>query len=339
MKELEYKEIIASIHLCNEQGNLNQEAAGWSRFPVYISNLKGHFLRKKKWNYWCITNSKCLFSITISDVDYLGLIFVYYLDFETGEYGEDTVVVPFGRNIVMSEEPGYKAEYNGKNVKVKFTPGENKIQLSARWKNLQGKTLESEIEIFMPDKHETLNVVVPWSNTRFQYTSKQNCLPAAGYFKTGDKKFEFSSADSFACLDFGRGVWPYSIAWNWGSFSARIGKHMIGFNGGGKWTDGTGISENAICIDGKLYKIREPLNWDYDQRNYMQPWKIKSTLTESIDLTFTPFFDRVAKVNLLVLKSAGHQCFGKYSGCISVGGINLKIENVIGWAEEHIARW
>lgn len=339
MNHLETKELTQPVRLCDDNGNLNEASAGWSRYPLHTCNLKGHWSRKKKWNYWCITGSKYIYSITISDVDYLGLIFVYYLDIETGEYAEDTLVVPFGAGVAMGEQVSDTAAYRSKNVHVKFSYSENTILLSTLWKNFHGKTLESEIKITVPANHETLSVVVPWSASRFQYTSKQHCLPAEGYFKTGDKKYHISSADSFACLDFGRGIWPYSINWNWGAFSARISGHTVGFNGGGQWTDKTGISENSVCIDGKLFKIQEPLKWEYDNRDFMKPWKIKSTLTDIVDLTFTPFFDRVAKINLLVLKSEANQCFGKYSGTITKGGTALNIENVIGWAEEHVAKW
>ena len=339
MNSLEYKEITKPTLLCKANGNLNPEAAGWSRFPVYTSNLKGHFLRKKKWNYWCIISSKYLYSITISDTGYVGLVFVYYMDFETGEYGEDTLLIPFGSGVMMGENMTDTVEYCSKNVHVKFAYSGKTVQLSTRWKNFHGKTLESEVIVTVPEGHETLNVVVPWNSKQFQYTSKQHCLPAEGYFKINGKPFLFKADDAFACQDFGRGVWPYSISWNWGAFSARVNGQTVGFNSGDKWTDGTGITENSVCVDGKLFKFQEPLKWEYDKQNFMNPWKIKSTLSNMVDLTFTPFFDRNANTNLLILKSAVHQCFGKYTGTIIAGGIVLNIENVTGWAEEHIARW
>lgn len=340
MKNHEHTEIIGPTLLCDSKGNLNPAAAGWSRFPVYTSNLKGHFLRKKKWNYWCIISSKYLYSVTISDVDYVGLVFVYYMDFETGEYGEDTLTIPFASGVRMGERMNDTAEYEGDKARVKFTYTGNQILLSTFWKNIQGKQLESEITITVPPGHETLNVVVPWSDSLFQYTSKQHCLPTSGYFKVDGREFLFTTDDAFACQDFGRGVWPYSIAWNWGAFSARVSGHTVGFNSGNKWTDGTGMTENSVCVDGRLYKITGQLKWEYNNQNFLQPWHIsgKQEVVE-VDLTFTPFFDRNSKTNLLILKSAVHQCFGKYSGTIKVNNNAYNIENVTGWAEEHIAKW
>lgn len=339
MKNLEHTEIKKKVLLCNAEGNLNPEAAGWSRFPLQIGNLSGHFLRKKKWNYWCITSDKYMFSVTLSTLDYAGLAFVYYMDFETNQFEEDTLIVPLGTGIELGEQVHNTAQYSGKKVAMKFTQTGNQIQLSANWKDFHGRALSCDITVTVPHQHETLNVVVPWSNTQFQYTSKQHSLPAEGYFQVGEKKYFFHPQNSFACLDFGRGIWPYAISWNWGAFTAKSNEHTIGFNMGDKWTDGTGITENSVCIDGKLYKIQEELNLDYDPNNFMKPWIVTGKLSDSVQLTFTPFYERVAKSNLLIIQSEVHQCFGKYSGTIKADGNIYQITDAIGWAEEHKARW
>ena len=36
---------------------------------------------------------------------------------------------------------------------------------------------------------------------------------------------------------------------------------MIGLQFGGKWTEGTGMTENAPCIDGRVSKISQELEW------------------------------------------------------------------------------
>lgn len=71
----------------------------------------------------------------------------------------------------------------------------------------------------------------------------------------------------------------------------------------------------------------------------MSPWKMISE-DERLNLTFTPFFERVAKTDLKVLNSEVHQMFGKYSGSlVSDDGEKINIDNLIGFAEEHHARW
>ncbi|HEY3367062.1 MAG TPA: DUF2804 family protein [Symbiobacteriaceae bacterium] len=67
------RELTTPVLLCDDRGRLNPAAAGWSRRPLHTCNLKGRWPRKKRWNYWCITTDRHLFSATLSDIDYMGL--------------------------------------------------------------------------------------------------------------------------------------------------------------------------------------------------------------------------------------------------------------------------
>ena len=50
--------------------------------------------------------------------------------------------------------------------------------------------------------------------------------------------------------------------------------------------------------------------------------------------------DRTARTNLAVIQSEVHQMFGRYTGqAVTDSGEVLRIENLIGFAEEHHARW
>ena len=65
-----------------------------------------------------------------------------------------------------------------------------------------------------------------------------------------------------------------------------------------------------------------------------------SSLDGRLDLEFTPFIERVAKTNLLVITSEVHQMFGRYRGTVITDeGEVIKMDGLIGWAEEHHARW
>jgi hypothetical protein len=48
----------------------------------------------------------------------------------------------------------------------------------------------------------------------------------------------------------------------------------------------------------------------------------------------------VAKTDALILKSEVHQMFGRYKGrVVTDEGKTLEISDLVGWAEEHNARW
>jgi hypothetical protein len=71
----------------------------------------------------------------------------------------------------------------------------------------------------------------------------------------------------------------------------------------------------------------------------MQPWRFTDSQGR-LDLTFTPFKDRVAKTNLGVISSQVHQMFGRYTGwAMDDHGKRVEIKDLIGFAEEHRARW
>ena len=59
-------------------------------------------------------------------------------------------------------------------------------------------------------------VVVPWSESRFQYTVKDVALPASGTVTITGRQYEVPEG-SWAVLDHGRGRWPYRVTWNWGA--------------------------------------------------------------------------------------------------------------------------
>jgi hypothetical protein len=223
---------------------------------------------------------------------------------------------------------------------VEFIEKDGEIKLRVQTPEFGGKPFEASFTVTRPVNHETLNVVIPWSQSRFQFTSKQECLPASGKLIMGNTEISFSGDESFGCLDFGRGVWKYSSSWNWGAFSGKSGSNTVGINLGGKWTDGTGFTENGIVVNGKLIKIGEEIQFQYDPQNFMKPWKMKSKKSNLIDLTFTPFFERVAKTDALILWSEVHQMIGYYDGVIQdENGVSYAIERIPGWAEEHHARW
>lgn len=333
------KEIIDKVYLCDRFGNLNPSAIGWSRKPLHICNLKGHIFRKKKWNYWCILTDKFLFSLTLSNIDYIGLAFAYFIDFVKKEMIEKTVILPFGIGCILPDEVEKDIEFKNKNMNFSIKYLDEEIKVNFVCPSMQGKKVLADVIIKYPKNHETLNVVVPWSKTRFQFTSKQNTLPAKGSICVDDKIYEFKQNNSFACLDYGRGVWKYNVMWNWASFSGWEGENLIGANFGGKWTDRTLSNENGICFNGKLYKISEDVNFIYNRKNFMQTWTIKTDITDSVDLKFTPFFERKSYANLIFLKTQVHQMFGYFSGILSFNNQKIKINNIIGWAEEHIGKW
>lgn len=331
------RELQGPVDLCDAKGHLNPDAVGWSRHPLHRCNLSGRRGRKKRWNYWAVTSPDHLFSVTLSDIDYLGLAFIYYLDFHTGWFAELTVSRLFGKGCELGETVTGDLRFDDPRLKLHLTDDGSQVRLHVEAPEFHGKALAADLTITRPLGHETLNVVVPWSGRHFQYTSKQEALPAEGQVVLDGTAVAFPAGESWGCLDFGRGVWPYRTSWNWAAAAGRVDGRPVGFNLGGRWTDGTGYTENGLVVDGRLTKISGPVHFRYDADELKNPWHVGG---ERVDLTFVPFYERVAKTDLLVLRSEAHQLIGRFSGMIETDdGERLTIRNMVGWAEEHYARW
>ncbi len=340
MPRYEERELTAPVDLCSGPGRLNRDAVGFSRFPLHRCNVTGRFLRKKKWNYWCVCATDFAFSFGIANVDYFGTSFIYIADFRNNSCEEMNTVVPFGTGFEMPETVEETVSYHHKKLNIDIVYNSaTSITAKITAPSFKGRRLDAEFDITIPDNHETLNVVIPWSDTLFQFTSKQNTMPTKGFVQFGDDRYEFGAPDAFAILDYGRGIWPYETKWNWASGSAWQGGDLVGLQFGALWTDGTGMNENGIMLNSKLYKIHEDMVIRYDTSNYMKPWTLKTECSDMVDLVLTPRMEKSQKINAGIIAAEGHQMFGSYSGIIRVAGREIKIENIPGWAEQHVSKW
>jgi hypothetical protein len=334
------REHTEPVLLCDDRGDLNDGARGWSRHPVHICNLSGHPNQKKKWNFWLILNERFGLSVTLANIDYIGAGNIMLFDMRTHEMlSDNTVVTPQGRGLDMPETVDSTVKLNRADMKVGLVHEPGVVRIRALVPKAQGGRLDVDITLHKPAEHETLNTVIPWSREQFHFTSKQNTLAATGTVTLGDRSISFAPEDSFGVLDFGRGIWPREFIWNWASFNTRQGADLIGINLGGKWTDGTGANENGLCLNGRLHKIMEDVIFEYDTADFMKPWRLYTSDTNAVDLVLTPVWDKAAGVNMGDTKTGTHQCFGHFSGTVRAGDRTVEIRNAFGWAEEHIGNW
>jgi len=62
--------------------------------------------------------------------------------------------------------------------------------------------------------------------------------------------------------------------------------------------------------------------------------------SNAVDMTFSPFFVRIATTNVKVVQTEVHQLVGYFNGKVQLlDGSILHIRNMIGSSEEHIAKW
>ena len=281
-----------------------------------------------------------MFSATISHIDYAAVCFVYILDYETQRFFEKQITIPMGRNVKMPEDVLESVKFTNDNLSIQMFHIQGETHLSVTIPDFDNEVLHADLHITHPPGDESLNVVIPKSRNIFQFTAKHHTLPTSGFVKIGDKRYDFNPDYSFAVLDYGRGVWPREAKWNWAMASQRLGGRRIGLNFGGVWTDGTGMTENAVFIDGVMTKIHEDVLFTYDPINFMAPWKIRTRFSNIVDLTFTPFFERVSMTDVKLVRTEVHQLVGYFDGSVQLhDGSMLQIRQMLGCSEEHVAKW
>lgn len=343
MAKYEEKEITQPVKLCLDNGDLNTESAGWSCTPLHICNLSGNWPKKKKWNFWLVLGPDFGFSATVANVDYIGLGAVSFVDLKKKVTLNGVAVIPRGKGVDMPETVEEDVVLKRKDMRISFTHPPGQVKILVESPTFQAGKLTADISLDRPAAHETLNTVIPWSDKLFHFTSKQNTLPARGSVTFGGVTYEFNPENSFGVLDFGRGIWPETINWNWGAFSHYQDGDLIGVNMGAKWTDGTGHNENGIMLNGRLTKIMEDIIFDYDTSDFMKPWKIKSSETDILDLVLTPVYDNGAGVasssDSKQVAASNHQMFGRFNGVLKPEGKTINLKNAFGWAEQHIGKW
>src|SRR5574341_2433295 len=76
-------EITSPVKLCTRKGLLRRASVAWSRLPLHTCNTRGHWPRKKKWNYWAVTSDRFLFSATEANLEDTGIVLIDCVDFKT----------------------------------------------------------------------------------------------------------------------------------------------------------------------------------------------------------------------------------------------------------------
>jgi hypothetical protein len=324
-------ELTEPVDLCDARGRLNPAAVGWSRGPLHRANLRGRG-RAKRWEYWAVTQGEQVFAVTVSDLDYAALHAIYVL----GPHGQEWVrsaLVPLRRVGLPDRSGSAPVRVRTKSLSIDLVPHGGELSLVA-----QAPGLRAEFRIERPAGHEALGVVVPWGPTRFQYTVKENTLPATGVVDVEGQTLAFD--DAYATLDHGRGKWPYAVTWNWASGSGRVGDRVVGIQVGGAWTDGTGSTENSLCVDGRIHYLPDDLHWEYSGADWMQPWRITDPRGGRAELTLTPRHVRVDRTQMGILANDTHQAFGTWAGwMVDDAGQQVDVSGIVGWAEEVRNRW
>jgi hypothetical protein len=302
------------------------------------ANLSGGWPRRKRWNFWNWIGPDCVFSVTLADVDFASFCAFTLTDLRDGaHWGGGRYLLP-GR-IALPEVVEASVGLRGGGLEYANTVEGADLAVRFRGRARGGCEIAADLAVRRPPGHESLNVVVPWTATRFQCNSKHAALPCEGELRAGERRYAFEVGSAYAVQDWGRGLWPYRSFWNWGVATGRVGDVLLGVNFGAKWTTGTGSNENGILWNGRLHKVMEDLRWEYDPAQWRKPWRVVAPHSGALDLVLEPLAAHAPRLDLGLLATGGLCAFGRWRGRVAAGGRELAVEGLLGWAEEFAHRW
>lgn len=336
MNSFSHPEPLAAIALCDSRGNLNSQAIGWSLRPRVDCAIPGRYGRRKRWNHWCITTPEWMLTFTQSDLDYVGYVAAYFLDLRSGQAAAYSQYRLFARGCELPNQPQQSHAFNHPALQLKVTEQIGRTRITIDAANIGGQTLQVALDIQRPAHLDSVNLVAPMGPNTFHATSRQLALPCSGSVQLGKQQYNCVSGQSFASMDFGRGVWPLNSHWTRAVFAAPGG---IAANFGAGWTDYSGLSENTLWFGGELQRLDSPVSISQAPRNPLATWQLHNP-EHSVDLTFTPRQRHQAYRRLGPFYADTQQWFGHYDGVLrGPDGERVPVKNACGWLGETRARW
>ena len=340
-------EITRRIPLLDASGNLTEAGYAKSLLPVYDRRkVRGGLTRLKEWDYYLVMNSRFALALTVADNSYMGLDSVSFLHFGEKPWEITKSAMrpfPMGSTALPSTSAGGTTASSGKHHGIFFNTADGKRVLMAAMDDFRdGQRLEARVTL-TEEPEESMVICTPFDKPgHFYFNQKINCMRASGTVTVGGEPFRFDPHDSFAVLDWGRGVWTYHNTWYWGSASGLAGGVPFGFNIGCGFGNTAAATENMLFYRGKAHKISQVFfhipEKDGKER-YMDPWTFTSD-DGRFEMAFVPVLDRASRTDVKFIKSDQHQVFGRYTGrAVLDDGTALEIKDLMGFAEKVENKW
>jgi hypothetical protein len=307
-------EITARHNVLDNNGKILE--AGYSKVPILDFNrqdFKGPRSRLKEWDYLLVCSEDCGCAFTISDMGFCLMASVSYLDFNTcTEVTKSELLLPRKQFFMPLDSESGSVQFVGRDLQIQYDVQGSRRHLYCLYEHFYKKSRFMADIWFEEFSRESLNILTPWSDGKhFYFNRKHNCLKAEGRIAFNYKMHYFKPDKDLAVLDWGRGWWPYSIHWYWGTGSGYVDKKPFGFNLGYGFGDTSASSENMLFYDGKAHKLDEIEL--HIPKNPMSAWTITSS-DGRFEGTFVPDLDRKAKMNYGLVYSNQHQYFGLFTG-------------------------
>jgi len=288
-------------------------------------------MRFNQFQFMSLTGHDFVLGVAIVNLKWVSNCFVYLYQPSTKTFKEFSWLQPFAHNTLTSTQPnhGTWSFKKGKNI-IEMVADEHERHLSIHIAN------ELNVNVTMDNQQKGLNVCCRAGYNGWVFTHKNTALTCQGYLKWQGHDIDVSQLK--ASVDWSCGHMRRETFWNWASMSHETQNgDIIGFNLAAGVNE-TSYTENMLWVNQQPIKL-ERAEFVFQRRDRMKPWLIKSS-DGLIDLTFTPEGERKEKINVGFIASNFTQVFGCFNGTIKTPkGEVHKIEQALGFCEDHFAKW
>ena len=340
--------IVKDGPLLDELGILREP--GWAtelKLQYHRKDVKAPAIRRKEWDYYLVTNGRFGLALTIADNGYMGLVSVSLLDFK--EHWEQTtspmVIMPMGKMKLPETSAAGDIYAGGKGYQLLFENHGDTRRLTFHMDHFRdGNPIDGSVTLTEPPE-DSMVIATPFAGhpKAFYYNQKIVGMRASGEVTFRDRVYHFDPADSFAILDWGRGVWTYDNTWYWSGAAGEVEGKVFGFNLGCGFGDTSAATENMLFYDGNAYKL-DQVTFQIPQKgngddDFMSPWRFTSN-DGRFEALFEPVLDRSALTKVGPLCSDQHQVFGTFTGsAVLDDGKRIHLDRFFGFADKLRNKW
>lgn len=297
---------------------MDQPASSWRKRFDY-----------KQFQFVSIVTEKHIIGVAIADIRYLASGFCYVFDIETHELVEQQWLKPLNM--------GYQTQPSSWNSQAYLANDAILFKIEHGLWHIQLSTNLIQADLRLKPKSESLPLMLctPTAYSGWTYTQKHNALAVQGEMSVKGQPQDLTNA--VAGYDFSAGYMRRETSWRWASINHHSEDKRIGLNFAAGVNE-TGHCENVVWIDGERH-LMPPVQFEFSRMHQEASWRITSQ-DKRIDLIFKPKNQRSEKKNFWFLKSNFRQFVGYFSGYLIDGnGIKHELEEVMGFTEDHYAKW
>jgi hypothetical protein len=338
-------EIVEEGPLLDEAGQLR--VSGWARRPLLSydrSAIAAPLGRIKERDAYSVFTKDFAVTFSVADNGYAGIVSASVLDFVGRRHSTEAYVVPFPLGSfalpASSEKGDLRIRHKKGSLDFAVMSGLSRIVKVDFPDFDHGSGLRGALVLTETSGAESIVTATPFGKKKeaFSYSRMSPCFSAEGVMQYGDEELLFPKGESFAVLDWSRGVRPYRDTWVRGVASGLVNGKQFAFNIGYGSGDSSSGTENAIFLDGVLHKLGS-VTFEINPRDHLKTWRFTSD-DGRLEMVMEPTLDRQTSTRALVYSSVQHTVFGRFSGrAILDDGSAVDFSAITGFAKQVKKRW